>query len=382
MAIAATTLSVAVMIVSLGFIGGFKHAIREKLFTFWGGVLVIPFDANSTDISVGIPFRMDPTQVAAINTEPGVKNTYPFVLRPGIIRSGHEMEGVRLKGVIRSQEFPPGMGFQGRAIVFPDTGYSKEVILSRKTADRLRVKAGEEVTLYFITDGSPRIRRLHVAGTYHTGMEEVDRQFALCDMRMLQHLGSWQPDEISGYQIDLTDNSLADSLAWAIYQRHVAPPLRTQSIPSIYQGIFSWLATQDTNGRILLIIVGIVAMINLASTMLILMVDRAVMIGLLKALGMEPQSLWLLFLSLSGLIGGIGILFGNLLGLGLCAIQSRWGLISLSEETYNMSQVPVQLPVLPIVLLDVATLVLCLLCTLLPLLYIRRIQPARVLQFE
>jgi lipoprotein-releasing system permease protein len=370
------------MIVSLAFIGGFKHAIREKLFTFWGGVLVTPFDANSTDVSVSIPFRADPRLVEEIKSEPGVRSVYPFVLRPGIIKSKNEMEGIKLKGVTPSQKFPAELSFRGEALQFPDTSYSSDIILSRKTAARLDVKPGETITLYFITDGAPRIRRLKMVGTYHTGMEEVDRQYALCDMRLLQHLGGWQANELSGYQIELNDNSQADSLAEKIYDLYIAPPMDARSIPSAYKGIFSWLSTQDTNGRILLIIVGIVAMINLASTMLILMVDRAVMIGLLKALGMEPRSLWMLFLSLSGLIGGIGILLGNLLGLGLCAIQSRWGLIALSEETYNISQVPVQIHVAPIVLLDVATLALCLLCTLLPLLYIRRIQPARVLQFE
>lgn len=370
------------MIMSAGFIGGFKYTIREKLHSFWGGVLIIPYDANSMEISAGIPFQIDPELIKRIQSEPGVRHVYPFVLRPGIIRSGHEMEGVRLKGISPTQQFPAGMSVQGPGITYPDSGYSRDIILSRKTADRLRVKTGDAITLYFITNGAPRIRKLQITGTYHTGMEELDRQFALCDMRLLQQLGSWDESEISGYQVELEHNSRADSMASVIYDRYVSPPLKAQSIPDVYQGIFSWLRTQDTNGRILLIIVGIVAMINLASTVLILMVDRAVMIGLLKALGMEPQSLRALIFSLSGLIAGIGIVLGNILGVGLCLIQAHWGIVSLPEETYNMSQVPVRLNLGQIVSLDIGTLLLCLLCTSLPLLYINRIQPARVLQFE
>jgi lipoprotein-releasing system permease protein len=150
----------------------------------------------------------------------------------------------------------------------------------------------------------------------------------------------------------------------------------------VYEGVFSWLGTQDTNGRILLIIVGIVAIINLASAMLILMVDRAVMIGLLKTLGMAPRGLWALFLSISGLIGGAGILLGNVLGIGLCLAQAHFGLVKLPEETYNMSTVPVRIIWWQIAILDLATLLLCVACAALPLLYIRRVQPARVLQFK
>jgi lipoprotein-releasing system permease protein len=158
--------------------------------------------------------------------------------------------------------------------------------------------------------------------------------------------------------------------------------MSTYSIPEVYEGVFSWLGTQDTNGRILLIIVGIVAMINLASAMLILMVDRAVMIGLLKALGMAPRGLWALFLSIAGLIGAAGILLGNVLGLGLCIVQQQTGFIRLPEETYNMDTVPVRILWWQIALLDAGALLLCVACAALPLLYIRRVQPARVLQFE
>ena len=370
------------MIASLAFIGGFKHAIREKLFSFWGEVLIVPFDANSNDITSGLPFKWDPKLMGRVGGMKGVDHIYPFALSPGIIQSSGEMEGVRLKGITRQQVFPPDLIFTGGPIHFDDTAYAQQIILSRSTAARLSIKVGDVVKLYFITTGAPRIRKLKVAGTYHTGMEEVDRQFALCDIRLVQHLGGWAPDEISGYQVELTDNSMADTMAADIHYRYDTPPLYAQSIPHVYEGVFSWLSTQDTNGRILLIIVGIVAIINLASAMLILMVDRAVMIGLLKTLGMAPRGLWALFLSISGLIGGAGILLGNVLGLGLCLSQARFGFIRLPEETYNMSTVPVRIVWWQIALLDLGTLLLCVACAALPLLYIRRVQPARVLQFK
>jgi lipoprotein-releasing system permease protein len=382
LAIGATTLSVAVMIMAIAFIGGFKSVIREKLFSFWGAVIVSPYNANSTDIVSAEPVRIDSLLVRHIETVPYVHAVYPFVLRPGILQSASEMEGIRLKGVTPRQVFPKSISFTGGPIHFEDTAYAQQIILSRTTASRLNVQPGDAVRLYFITGGTPRIRKLTVAGTYHTGMDEVDRQFALCDARLLQRLGDWTQDEFSGYQVELEPGHNADTVAAEIYDRYITPPMSAQSITEVYQGVFSWLGTQDTNGRILLIIVGIVALINLASAMLILMVDRAVMIGLMKALGMSARHLWALFLFMSGLIGGMGILLGNTLGLGICLAQQRFGFIHLPEETYNMSTVPVRIILWQIVSLDAGTLLLCVLCTALPLLYIRRIQPARVLQFQ
>jgi lipoprotein-releasing system permease protein len=370
------------MIMAVAFIGGFKEVIREKLFSFWGEVLVVPFDANGGDIVSAMPVQMDTVLLRNVRGVPEVRAIYPFVLRPGILQSATEMEGVRLKGVTAGQVFPKSISFSGGGIHFGDTGYAQQIILSRTAAARLNVQVGDAVRLYFITGGTPRIRKLTIAGIYHTGMDEVDRQFVLCDMRLLQRLADWKADEISGYQVELKPGNNSDTVANEIYNRYVEPPMDAQSITRVYAGVFSWLGTQDTNGRILLIIVGIVALINLASTMLILMVDRATMIGLLKALGMAPQSLWALFLSMAGLIGGLGILLGNVLGLGLCLAQQHFGFIHLPEETYNMSTVPVRIIPWQIALLDVGTLVLCILCTALPLLYIRRIQPARVLQFQ
>lgn len=382
LAIGATALSVAVMILAIAFIGGFKQTIREKLFSFWGEVLVVPYDANSGDIVSATPILQDTLLMQDIRRLPGVQAVYPFILKPGILQSAGEMEGIRLKGITPQQRFPPSISFSGGSIDFSDSNYAQQIILSRATAARLNVHTGDALRLYFISGGAPRIRKLRVAGIYHTGMEEVDRQFALCDARLLRRLAGWEADEVSGYQVELAYGQNPDSLADQIYYRFLTPPMDAQSITRVYEGVFSWLATQDTNGRILLIIVGIVALINLASATLILMVDRAVMIGLLKALGMAPRGLWALFLSLAGLIGGAGILLGNVLGLGFCFAQLQFGFIRLPEETYNMSTVPVRLVPWHILALDAGTLLLCVGCTLLPLLYIRRIQPARVLHFQ
>lgn len=383
LAVIATALSVSVMLISTALISGFKYAIREKLFSFWGEVMIVPYDASGGDIGSSAPIRYDPQLQRNVSGMDGVAQVAPFALSPAIIQANRQMEGLRLKGITKDFKFPSSLAVSGRPIGFADTAYAKDLILSQTTADRLELKTGDEVLLYFMEPGkSLRLRRLQIAGIYHTGMEEVDKQFALCDLRLLQRLNNWSPDAISGYQVDLKNTALADTMAAQIYDRYVQPPMESYSITRVYEGVFSWLGMQDVNARILLIIMSIMAIINLSAAMLILMVDRAVMIGLLKALGMPDGGLQTIFLYLAGLIGLLGLLFGNILGIGLCLLQQHFGFLHLPEDTYYMHTVPVRLIWWHIALIDVGTLLLCILCMTLPTLYIRRIQPARVLQFK
>ena len=324
---------------------------------------------------------MDNALIAGAAVTPEVKSVSPFILRSGILQSGSELEGIRIRGITAGQKFPPEIAFSGNPIRFDDTAYSQQIILSLRTAARLNVAPGDAVKLYFITGGTPRIRKLTIAGTYHTGMDEVDRQYALCDIRLLQRLGGWTPGQISGYAVHIAPDANADTVADKLYGRLITPPLSARSIREVYAGVFDWLATLDNNGRLLLIIVSIVAIINLASAMLILMVDRAVMIGMLKALGMSPGALWAVFGYVAGLIAGLGILIGNIAGIGLCLLQQYTAFVKLPEESYNTPFAPVRIEWSQVLTLDAGALAVCVLCTALPLLYLRRIQPARVLQF-
>jgi len=221
-----------------------------------------------------------------------------------------------------------------------------------------------------------------VAGLYHTGMDEVDKEFAICDIRLLQRINNWAPDNINGYQIDLDQPKLADSLSNKIFNDYLDAPLTTNTMRDIYPNIFDWLQLQDINAQIVLIIMAVVAVINLAVALLILIVEQARMTGLLAALGMKQKDMQQIFLYHAGLIASVGILAGNILGIGICLLQLKTGFLKLSEATYYMSQVPVRINWWYVLLIDASTLLVCILCMWLPSLYIRRIQPARVLQFK
>lgn len=384
LAIVATALSVAVMVIALAFISGFKYEIREKLFSFWGHVHITEFNPNASNLIASVPIRLDNALIARIKHVPHVKSVTPYAVRPAILQANKTMEGIKLKGVNASYRFPAKIDLKGEGIHFADTAYAKQIILSQATADRLKVSTGDNLYLYFLDPGStaPRIRKVTVAGLFHTGMDEVDREFGLCDIRLLQRINNWDADAINGYQVDLDDAQYSDTTAAIIFNNYIDAPLTTSTMHDIYPNVFDWLELQNVNAQIVLAIMAIVAIINLAVALLILIVEQARMVGLLKALGMRHSSQRSIFLYYSSLIAFAGMLLGNIIGLGVCYLQQRTGFLKLSEATYYMSQVPVRINWWYVLLVDLVTIVLCVLCMWLPSLYIRRIQPARVLQFK
>ncbi len=372
------------MILSMAFISGFKYEIREKLFSFWGHVHIIPYSPDASNIISPNPIKADKKLEQQVAASPHVIEITPFAVRPAIVNVNKYMEGVQLKGINERYKFNSGVRINGQWINFNDTSYSKDILLSETTASRLDIHAGDTILLYFLEPGAtfPRVRKARVSGLYHTGMDEVDHDFGICDIQLLQRINNWQSNDINGYQLTLDDHKYADTVATDIFNKYLEPPLTTNTMQQIFPGVFDWLSFQDVNARIILVIMSIVAIINLAVTLLILIVEQARMVGVLKAQGMQASDIRKIFLYHAGLIAAIGILLGNIIALGICWVQLTTGFLTLPEATYYVQQVPVRIIWWHPILISIATLVLCILCMWLPSLYIRRIQPAKVLQFK
>jgi len=385
-AIVATALSVAVMILSAAVITGFKTTITEKLFAFNGHVHLETYDPTNSNSLTLKPLSVDNRLISEIKKIPHVQQVFPFTQRPTIIQVHNQIEGIQLKGIDKDFHFLKGITLTGKQIDFTDSAYAKQIILSQTTANRLSVAVGDTVQLNFIEAGSalPRIRRVTVAGIYHSGMEEIDKSFGICDTRLLQRINNWQANNINGYQINLENEKYSDTVANYIISNLVSNSsgITAYTIPDLYAGIYDWLSITNTNSMILLVIMGIVAIINMATVLLIVMVDRTTMIGILKSLGMSYGGTRNIFLYIAALVGIAGTLGGNLLALVLCWIQTKYGIIQMNEDTYYMKYAPVKIIWWQVGLIDVVTLLLCVLCMWLPTLYIRRIQPAKVLQFK
>ncbi len=372
------------MILSVAVVLGFRSAIREKLFSFWGHIHITPYDPDPSAMLTEGPTPREPALVAKLRAVEGVTQVAPYALCPVIARAGTTLEGLQLKGVEEGYRHSPAIRFSGGKLSYADTAYSKDILLSETVAARLNLTPGSALQVYFLEPGQrlPRIRKLRVAGLYHTGMDEVDRAFALCDIRLVQRLAGWAPADITGYQLNLSDATGVEEAVALIDARYVSRPLITRSLPELYPQVFDWLRLQNANVWVLLGIMGVIAVINLSAALLILMVDRARAVGLLKALGQPAGSIRATFVWLAGGVGAVGIVLGNVLGLGLCFLQKATGLFTLPEATYYMREVPLQLDLWWIVLINVATLAAVLLCLLLPALYVRRLNPVRVLQFR
>ncbi len=383
LAVLATTLSVMVMILSLAISTGFQYVVKEKLYCFNGHVHVSNFDVAHSNTRTAPTIGLDATLLAKMRQIPHVVQVTPFVQRPVIVQAHNHTEGIGLKGVGKGYRFPKGISLGGEFIAYPDSGYSHQILLSERTASKLDVRAGDTVNLQFIDETArPRVRRVKVSGLYHSGMEEVDNNFALCDIRLLQRLNNWSGDSINAYQLDLDNESFADTVSNYIFYNLLKAPLGSNTTAENYPNIFDWLHLQTLNSTILLIIMAVVSIINIGAVLLILMVDRAAMVGLLKALGLPFNGTVAIFLYVGAIIGALGILFGNILALGLCWLQQHFGLVTLPEETYYMKYAPVKVIWWHVLATDVVTLLLFVICMWLPALYIRTIQPAKVLQFK
>lgn len=383
LAIVATALSVATMIIAMAMIVGFKKQISKNIYNYWGHVHVTMYSPGYASIIAPEPLSRDRQIEQDIAALPAVEGVAPYAIRPAIVNANQLMEGIQLKGVDSSYDFN---AINGDRPDFTDSNYATDIILSTTTLNRLNLQKGDKVFLYFI-DGStkyPRIRRAKIAGTYHTGMEDIDKFYALCDIRLLQNINQWDSDEINGYQLNLTDAEAATPVADKIFNDIIPKDSRltTSTMLEIFPGIFDWLSLLDMNAVVVLAIMAIVAIINLIAALLILIVNQARMVGLLKTLGMAERQMRTIFLYHASLIGVAGIVIGNILAIGLCVIQQQTHFLKLSETGYSMQYVPVHIIWWHPIVISLCTMLLCILCMWIPTLYIRRVQPAKVLQFK
>jgi lipoprotein-releasing system permease protein len=385
LAIAATAIGVMAMILTISFAKGFQHAIADKMYGFSGHIRIQHFDAEKTAGDSATPISVNDTVLSVIQHDPGVKYVYAFATKDAILKGPESFEGLKLKGV------EPGFSFDhlqeflksGKWIHFPDSSYSNEINLSSYTASQLNLKAGDKLYAYFIQpDGSKRVRPMIVAGTFKTGIEYYDRVNALVDIRLIQRLNGWIPGEISGYEVFVNDYLMADSISNRIFEKLPAK-WNSQSIKEIYGNIFDWLNLQDTTILIVIVIMILVAILNLVTCLIILLLERTHMIGLLKSMGSRDGGIQKIFLYHGALITVGGIVLGNLFGLLLYWLQNRYGIITLPEDSYYISTAVVYITWQQVWLVNLGTFVICFTVLLLPSFFIiRRLNPVKAIAFS
>jgi len=386
LAITATVISVAAMILTLAFTNGFQYAISQKVFNLWGHIRVQHFTPTRAIISEELPIEKNDTVLHTLRNNEEVATVQTFATKYAILRNNEGIEDVLLKGVEKGYAFSNLNGFlkSGRWPRFPDSGYSNEVAVSAYTAGRLKLKTGDKLVIYFIQpEGETRVRArpMVVSGIFKTGIEDYDKMIAFGDLRLIQRLNGWKEDQIGGYEIFVRDYRKMDTVNSLIFNE-LPRAWNSRTIQDIYPNIFDWLNLQDITIVIVLIIMIVVATLNLVTCLIILVLERTRMTGILKAVGMPNHSIQGIFLYQGSIITLFGLLLGNIVGLLVCWLQQRYGFITLPEEAYFISKAEVRLEGWHILLVNGLTFLICFLVLLIPTLIIRKVQPARAIQFR
>lgn len=343
-AVVAVALSVAVMIVSVAVVLGFKSQIAERMSGLSAHVTVMAMGGDVTSPRI---VERDSVIEQTIKNIEQVRSLAPFASRGGVMRSDSGIEGVLLKGVEGGYagSFFEQMLIEG-SVPQTDAERNKDILLSHTIARKMALGVGDKVEMIFLDHrGEARRDRFRVSGIYSSGMEELEA-VALTDIRNVQRLCSWQPNEISGYEIMCHEQSQATSTARLIGEvldRDSEQLLRSVAIEQMNAGIFDWLRTHDVNAAVVIVVMMVVAIFNMITALLIIVMERTRMVGILKALGMGDKSLQRIFLYRSAAIVSRGLLWGNIAGCTLCAIQQIWHPIKLNSAGYLLSEVPIDL---------------------------------------
>ncbi len=384
LSIGATIISVMVMILAIAFSGGFQKTISEKIFSFWGHIRIQNYDHLRVSIAEETPIRKNDSILLLKEKFPAIKTIQGFATKTAILKTSETIEGVMFKAIEMDYDFSNIQNFlvEGRWMNFTDSGYSDEINISASIARRLKLKPDDQLLVYFIQPtGSPRPRKLTVAGIYSTGIEEYDKMIALCDMKLVQRLNDWDENQIGGYEIFLHHYEDMDELSNDIYNE-LPLGLNSNTIKEINPNIFDWLALQNKTIAIVIAIMVAIAVLNLITCLLILVLERTRMVGILKALGATDFSVQKIFLIQGSIIALCGIVFGNILALVICFLQEKYGFITLPEDFYYISKAAVSLHWSEVLAVDLGTLVVCMLVLLLPGLIVKKIKPVQAITFR
>lgn len=385
LSVSATAVGVAAMIITLCFVNGFQQTVSEKVFSFWGHIRVQQYEPDKSMVAEEVPIIKNELVLSTIKKTKGVTIVQSFATKSAVIEKNKNIEGILLKGVesdYDSTTLKPYL-IEGKWLNFIDSNYSKEIILSKQLAIALSIKINDTINIYFISgeDGARTYRKLKVIGIYKTGIEEYDKLFAVGDIRLIQKINNWNNNQIGGFEIFINNYHNADSLNMQLLNT-LPTEWMSRTIQSIYPNIFDWLSIQDVNRNVVFIIMAIVAVINLITCLLILILERTKMIGVLQSIGASNKTIVAIFLYYASVIAAVGISVGFLVGTGICLLQKYTGFISLDEESYYVSKAPIAIIWWQLGAVCAATFIVCFIVLIIPALLVKKIKPISALQFR
>ncbi|MDL2244526.1 ABC transporter permease [Parabacteroides sp. OttesenSCG-928-J18] len=386
-AMAGIALGLAVMILSIAIIVGFKKQIREKVIGFGAHIQITNFDNNAS--FEYFPIAVSDTLMEQLRSLPGIRHVETFATKPGILKTDEDFQGIVLKGIDADYDwtfFRENLQ-EGDVFSLDPEKNSTDAIISRTLADMLGLKVGDRFHSYFVQD-NVRARSFSITGIYDTGFLDYDKLFVLVDIRQVRRLNGWDSDQVSGIELQINDYERLDEIAENVYfemaeqQDRDGNNFYTRSAKELNPAIFGWLEVLDINVVVILLLMILVSGFTMISGLLVLILERTNMIGILKAMGQDNRSIRKIFLYVSSFIIGKGMLWGNVIGLVICFLQAQFGLIPLDPATYYLDAVPIDLSLGALLLLNIGTLAATLLMLLGPSYLITKIEPAKTIRFE
>ena len=363
---------------------GLQKKIKEKISGFNGDIQIVNFDGNNSKVTV-VPVSKDQDFYPDFTSIPNVRKVQVFATKTGIIRTPNEFEGIILKGVDKNYDwsFFKGYLISGK---LPEIGpeVSNEVLLSAKTAARLRLKTGDEFHIFFVKNDpnkAPNSRKFTISGIFNSGFEEFDEAFMIGDIKHIQRINKWNENQVGGFELFIHDFDQLEETGFDVYKQ-IDPSLNAYSIAEKFPAIFEWLSLFDTNIIVIIGIMILIAGINMITALLVLILERTQMIGILKALGNHNWSIRKIFLYNAAFLIGKGLLWGNLIGVGLLLIQKYLGVITLNPETYYVDHAPVYLSIPALIWINLGTLFLCVVMLIVPSFIVSKISPVKAIKFD
>ncbi len=386
-AIIGIALGLAVMIVAVCIIIGFKNEVRGKVIGFGSHIQITSFENNTS--YEHSPIAVDDNLKLNLSSNKDIAHFQEFIIKPGIVKTDENFMGVVLKGVSESYnwDFFKTNLIDGNIIQINDTIGGGQAIISKNIADKLHLKLGDKFTCYFIQD-PVRARRFDIVGVYETNFKDYDQLFIITNKEVLANLNGWDDDMASGIEVLVNDYDNLDLISqdlffeMAKHKDRFGNALYTRSIKDINPMIFNWLNLLDMNVWVVIILMLIVSGFTMISGLLIIILERTNMIGILKSMGARDFSIRKVFLYLSVFLIGKGMLWGNLTALIFCFIQDRYQVLKLDPSTYYLSAVPIDLNPFYIILLNIGTLIVSLLMMIGPSYLVAKITPSKSIQFE
>lgn len=383
---AATAVSIIAMIITLAFVNGFQEKVADKIFGFWGHIRVQKYETGKSLISEELPLTKNKTVENSLATAPGVVSYQSFATKSAVLESNTEIEGVLIKGIEKNENHTALKKFlvAGRWMQFTDSLYSKETIVSDAVAKQLQIKINDTIKVHFVStnaDAQKTYRKLVVVGFYHTGIDEYDKLFMIADINLIRRINNWEPDQIGGYEVFVDQYQNIDAISGGL-SNALPSEWMSKSIKEIYPNIFDWLDIQDVNRNVVFIVMGIVALINLITCLLILMLERTNMIGLLKAMGATNWTIQKIFIVYASFITLAGVGFGLIIGVGICLMQQATGFITLDEASYYITVAPIKIIWWQVAAVCAGTSVVCFISLFLPTLLIPKVSPVKAIEFK